>query len=281
MAQMAAFFLLSLLYRDAHSVSVFLLRLMCERIGLASLWLALHVSHATTRKSTMVNQQLAESDFERAQAKKRPAKPRIYKSDLRSFESNELFEGCAIFGAELAGVHAENSDYADAEITKAIMTGCAFHECSFESAMFEDTIFSGCDFSNASFPNAFFRRCEFSNCKLMGASLVESVFEDVVARNLSFALASFGGAKWKNACAESCDFSGADLSGMELSRVSLLDSRLSGASFFNTRLTGIDLTTCQIDGIVLSDSLKEVHGCKMSIYQLDAIAHMLGVLLDG
>ena len=88
-----------------------------------------------------------------------------------------------------------------------------------------------------------------------------------------------GRSRWKAVSAATCDFTGSDIGDAELSSVRLDDCRLSGANLFGTSLLGIDMTTCLIDGIVTSDSMAEVRGCKMDTHQAAAFARKLGILI--
>lgn len=64
-----------------------------------------------------------------------------------------------------------------------------------------------------------------------------------------------------------CDFSGADMAEMELHYVTLDDDRFIGTSFFRTPLLGLDFSTCQLEGVALSDTMAEIYGTKMNVYQ--------------
>ena len=47
--------------------------------------------------------------------------------------------------------------------------------------------------------------------------------------------------------------------------------------FFKTPLKGIDLSACEIGGIMVSDTYKELQGVKISPLQAVDIVHLLGV----
>ena len=76
-----------------------------------------------------------------------------------------------------------------------------------------------------------------------------------------------------------CDFSGADMAEMELHYVALDDDRFIGTSFFRTPLLGLDFSTCQLEGVALSDTMAEIYGTKMNVYQAAALARRLGVIV--
>lgn len=66
---------------------------------------------------------------------------------------------------------------------------------------------------------------------------------------------------------------------MELHYVTLDDDRFIGTSFFRTPLLGLDFSTCQLEGVALSDTMAEIYGTKMNVYQAAALARRLGVIV--
>ena len=58
------------------------------------------------------------------------------------------------------------------------------------------------------------------------------------------------------------------------------DDRFIGTSFFRTALLGLDFTTCQLEGVSLSDTMAEIYGTKMNVYQAAALARRLGVIVS-
>ena len=57
------------------------------------------------------------------------------------------------------------------------------------------------------------------------------------------------------------------------------DDRFIGTSFFRTPLLGLDFSTCQLEGVALSDTMAEIYGTKMNVYQAAALARRLGVIV--
>ena len=69
------------------------------------------------------------------------------------------------------------------------------------------------------------------------------------------------------------------MSEMQLGQTSILDCDLKNANVFKTSLMGIDLTSSRIEGIVISDSMEEIKGAKIDLFQAADFMRKLGVLL--
>ena len=81
----------------------------------------------------------------------------------------------------------------------------------------------------------------------------------------------------KPTCAIPTGFSGADWAGLRQRRVEFDDVRFAGTSFFRASLNGVDLSSCRLADIVLSDTMEELRGCSMDLFQAAGIARRLGV----
>ncbi len=111
-----------------------------------------------------------------------------------------------------------------------------------------DGNFSELEASHARFTNCFLSCCDFS-----GALFTDTVFEE-------------------------CDFANTYFDSAGFTRCTFND-RFIGTSFFRTPLLGIDFTTCQLEGVALSDTMAEIYGTKMNVYQAAALARRLGVIV--
>ena len=99
----------------------------------------------------------------------------------------------------------------------------------------------------------------------------------VEVRDSTFAYASVAKGKLEDVSVRSTDFSGADLAELRQRRVELDDVRFAGTSFFRASLDGVDLSSCRLADIVLSDTMEELRGCSMDLFQAAGIARRLGV----
>lgn len=218
--------------------------------------------------------------FDRAATQRTLVLPTI-PEELRALADDELYSAAdepleAVCGRDF---FLTGEDFSEFQTARARFEHCAFPSCDFTGALFTDAVFEGCDFSNSTFDSAGFTRCTFKNCKLTGASFMEANLEHVLLEDCSLSYGAFNRCRWWAVEMRRCDFSEADMAEMELHYVLLDDDRFIGTSFFRTALLGLDFTTCQLEGVALSDTMAEIYGTKMNIYQAAALARRLGVIV--
>ena len=172
-----------------------------------------------------------------------------------------------------------DENFSELQAAHARFANCFLSCCDFSGSLFTDTVFEGCDFANSYFDSAGFTRCTFKNCKLTGASFMEANLEHVALEDCTLDFGAFNRCRFWAVSATRCDFSGADMAEMELHYVTLDDDRFIGTSFFRTPLLGLDFSTCQLEGVALSDTMAEIYGTKMNVYQAAALARRLGVIV--
>lgn len=177
----------------------------------------------------------------------------------------------------LVGDADTGADFSLLELEDSLVSRCSYASCDFTCATFTNVTFAGCDFSNCDFSEANFTGCTFSSCKFTGTNFLEATFVRVEVRDSTCAYASFARARLEDFAACACDFSHADITEVRQRRISFDDVRFSATNFFRTNLANIDFTTCQLDGIMLSDIMSELRGCRMDMYQAASIAQILGV----
>lgn len=228
----------------------------------------------------MIDRVLLEEQYQKASPKKPPIRAKVGSVESLIPLSQAIRQGSRLETTSISGLSLEGADISELEVLKCRLINCVFQQCDLAGSMFEDVVFVNCDLSNAIIESAGFRRCEFVNCKFTGASFAGSIFENVYLNECAISLASLFHMCWKSVSVTASDLIKSDMGEMELSQVSFAGCCLTGANFFKTRLLGIDLTTCQIDGIVISDSMTEVCGAKMGIYQAVSFARKLGILVE-
>lgn len=222
----------------------------------------------------------AQTAFDQATAQRALVLPAI-PEELRALEADELQGNPTdpLEAIDARDLIIADGNFTELETAHARFTNCFLSCCDFSNALFTDTVFEGCDFANTYFDGAGFTRCIFKNCKLTGASFMEASLEHVSMEDCTLAYGAFNRCRWWAFEAARCDFSGADMAEMDLHYVMLDDSRFVGTSFFRTPLRGIDFTTCQLEGVALSDTMAEIYGTKMNLYQAAGLARRLGVIV--
>lgn len=230
--------------------------------------------------SSMIVSGVVKEQFEKASPKRPPKKPRLSENTRLRTHTDSLEMEDFLELSELRSHHYQGDDLSGIRVSKAIFSGDMFLGCELEGALFEDAIFERCDFSNSTMASTGFIRCEFKNCKLIGASFFESLFDDVTVASSNFSMSSFSHSRWKNVACFASEFDSTDMSEMQLAQVSFTECNLKNATLFRTNLMGIDLTSSRIDGVVVSDSMDEIKGSKMDLYQAADFARKLGVLIS-
>ena len=95
--------------------------------------------------------------------------------------------------------------------------------------------------------------------------------------NSFFNYANFGETTLEDVALSGGQFRQACFSKVKLKRFRAEKSVFSQAEFYKTPLAGVDLSTCDISGIVLSESLSELKGAKVAPFQAVELAELLGL----
>ena len=180
--------------------------------------------------------------YETAAAQRTLSLPTI-PEELRALEADDLRGGAEepLEAIDASGLIIADENFSELQAAHARFANCFLSCCDFSGSLFTDTVFEGCDFANSYFDNAGFTRCTFKNCKLTGASFMEANLEHVTLTDCTLDFGAF------NRC--------------------------------RTPLLGLDFSTCQLEGVALSDTMAEIYGTKMNVYQAAALARRLGVIV--
>lgn len=182
----------------------------------------------------------------------------------------ELFTSLLILGNEV-----EEGDLYKLDIIASKFERCRFLHCDFEKASFVDVIFENCDFSNSRFAGAYFSRCEFRNCKCLGTDFHEAVLKQVQMSDSVLRYGNFGGTLLENVFMEQCDFMEASFSNMKHKKWNANKCQFIGTNFFRTFLRGFDFSENEMADIIVSDTMEELKGCKISPMQALEAAKLL------
>lgn len=213
-----------------------------------------------------------------------PAVPRIAKelshvSDLveATVEARDADRpACSLL---VNGQTADHVDLARLELSSSHLLRCSFLSSDMSNATFEDVCFEQCDFSNSDFSSSYFLRCAFVSCRFVGTDFSESAFKHVSARESTFQYASFVKGRFDTCRFDACDFSEASMPEVELKRFEMAQSRFTNVDLFRTSLRDVDLSDNDIAGFLVSDTLFELKGCTMDLYQAASVARKLGIIV--
>jgi uncharacterized protein YjbI with pentapeptide repeats len=150
-----------------------------------------------------------------------------------------------------------------------------FLNCDFEKASFVDVVFENCDFSNSRFAMAYFHRCEFHNCKCLGTNFHEAVMKHVRISGSTLKYASLNGVKLECVEMEHCDLTESSVSEIKHKSWSASECQFVRTNFFHTKLKNFDFTSSELEGIIISDTLEEIRGAKITAIQALEVARFL------
>lgn len=178
-----------------------------------------------------------------------------------------LFSDEYITGEKLSGI-----DY-----NSIVFDHCRLLECSFQKAGFTNVSFKHCDLSNCDFENSYFNQAEFISCKGVGSKFQNSTIKQVLFRDSNFSYSNFEHSKIQKVGIYDSNFGNACLAECILKELALKNAVLDRCDFFKTPLKGMDFRESSIEGILLSETYKELLGAVVDTYQAAALARFLGV----
>lgn len=172
----------------------------------------------------------------------------------------------AVFDLQFFEVHNSEFDH------------CGFSGTDMRKASFYDCAFIGCDLSNALLQGAFFARSRFVGCKLEGAQLTGALLRSTRLLDCMCRYANMGEVALEGALLQGCDLREAFLNEVQFRKRTRLERcDLTHADLFRTSLKGMDLSTCNIAGLLVSDTRQELIGAIIGAEQAVDVVGLLGV----
>jgi len=188
----------------------------------------------------------------------------------RYYEEEKDIKGLRITGTAL------NGNFSRMGFSKVVFDHCRLSGCDFSNSDFIDVVFDSCDLSGCRFREGYFQRVKFEQVKAVGAGFGESVFKNLGIKESNFSYCSFAKSKFERASITG-ELHDASFAECQLKSFEFENADLTRADFFKTPLKGQDLRSCRIDGIIVSDSLSELRGAVVDLYQAAALAAKLGI----
>lgn len=156
---------------------------------------------------------------------------------------------------------------------------CRLLDCPAERAGFYGCTFRGCDLSNQQMPDSYWKDCRLQDCKCDGWDLSLAAVRQTQIISCSLDYSNFFEALFDDVCITDSRLRDASLQHVRLKKTTLQRTDLTRAELFRTSLCGMDLSSCEIGGIILSETLSELKGAKLSAYQAVQIAGKLGITI--
>lgn len=154
---------------------------------------------------------------------------------------------------------------------------CRFVSCDFSGSMFYNVKLLNCDFSNCRFQSCYFKDTEILGCKGNGGDFSQSTFRKTLIEEGCYHYANYEGTLWDSSRLKECDFNEAFFPEVKFKKIQFEKVNLAETDLFKTQLEGIDLSDSNIEGIMISDTFRELRGLKISPWQAMDLVRFLGV----
>lgn len=218
-----------------------------------------------------------------AQAGKRFS--RVSETLGRHVPPGELLGLMAEGDARIALTRFEGIELADAKANGAtfetvVFSGCTFEHVDFSRSTFSDVLFADCRFLQCRMGRCWLSQCDFRSCSAPGMPFDEGRLSNVSADCCQMRYASFAAAAIDRFRASETVLAESSWHRARIKRLELDGCDLAHADFFGAPLAGVDLSRAVIDGLVVSDTFRELRGCIVSPAQAVDLARLLGVVVD-
>ena len=187
-------------------------------------------------------------------------------------EGDARFAMTAFDGLELEGMSTNGTSF-----DQAIFRSCLFEDVDFSDASLTDVRFEACRFISCTMERCWLNRCDFAGCSAPGMSFAKGRLTSVFFGDCQLGYADFSETKVQGLVAESTSLEESAWRDVRLKAARFDECDLARAEFVGTSLVGLDLSTCNISGLVVSNTLYELRGCTVSPLQAIELAGHLGV----
>ena len=191
---------------------------------------------------------------------------------LIAYETDDPVENVLFQKERLVRVNAAKTAFRGAVFESCTFEDCDFSGCDMRKAIFRKCLLVGCDFSGG-----YWNGCTLDSCNASGCDMGDSRIVDTNIQGSQFQYAVCWRTRWEDCRISDTAFTEACLNEMILKRTEFYNVDMTKAELMGTMLKGIDLSGCTIDGIVISDSKKELAGAQVNVGQAIALARLLGV----
>lgn len=190
-----------------------------------------------------------------------------------------LARGDALTGWQIVGADFSSMDMTELEVQGCLFQGCRFTGVNWHGARFADVVFRNCECSAVQAEDADFCRCRMENIKALGASFTGSRLAHVQVKESCLKQSNLTGALLQQVYFQSVDLSEAFLAQCRHKGLVFRECTLVRTSFFETLMNGLDFTNCRMEGIVVSDTGKELRGAIVNVSQAADLARVLGLII--
>lgn len=165
------------------------------------------------------------------------------------------------------------------DVKQTVFLGCRFIGCNFSETSFINVRFVNCDFSNSNFSDAYFKCCSFQKCKAIGADFYGSRINHVIFLECNFMETGFDAAHISFGKVKNTNFTEAGFSKCRFANFCVDCTCFRKVNFFKTSLKDIDFSTCDIEEIIVSDTMEELKGIKVHLAQAVSLVKRFGIVV--
>ena len=158
-----------------------------------------------------------------------------------------------------------------------VFSNQTYTDCDFSSAVFTSCTFETCTFISCRMPECLIDGCSFTDSKLMGVTLEGARIRKSIFLRVNFSYSDLSSMRLQDVEITSSSLEETGFTDVTHKRVRIHNSNLCCAVLTGTSLRDLSLTGSSLDGIFLSDSMKEVRGAELDISQAVDIVKLLGV----
>ena len=180
------------------------------------------------------------------------------------------------YDLSLSGLSFSSEDFSGSIITDSLFSSCSFSSSSFRDASLSSVTFDSCDLSSADFSLCSIHRVAFRDCRLTGASFARSRIRELAIAGTSAIYVTFDESSIKKLRITSSDLSDSSFSECRADDAVIRDTLLCRTSFRGTMLSLFVLSGSDIEGIILSENIRELRGACLDVAQGLAVARTLG-----
>lgn len=173
---------------------------------------------------------------------------------------------------ELSDVSADGTSF-----EQVIFRGCTLDNVCLANCAFTDVLFSGCRMTRCDMGRSWLNRCDFRSCSTPGLSFLRGRLTGVSTEDSQMSYCDLSEATVDRFIACETNLAEVSLFSTKLRHVTLDQCDLTRMSVLRTSLAGIDLSSCDISGLRVSDTFRELRGAVVSPEQAVQLAGLLGV----
>jgi uncharacterized protein YjbI with pentapeptide repeats len=179
----------------------------------------------------------------------------LSKSDLfRAYLKDSDFSNAQMRGAKLSGIAFDRTNFSNAHMQHSNLSNSKCWKSKFNRSLLRYTVLDGTDFGQLEALEVQCRYAVGRKSSFRGANLENSSFRDCEFNESDFSNSNFVGASLYAGTFLSCRFSGAVMKSTSLQRGNFENSDFSNADLSSANLQNADFTGCRLDNVNMKNA---------------------------